>query len=84
MDAMPIMAIKKVPVRFDQIPSRLALVSMSKLSSAPGRSCRRDRNTNVGGARKPKQVRHGAKTNMVQKERKDRRARKNRRDKKER
>jgi GTP-binding protein len=45
---------------------------------------RRDRNTNVGGARKPKQVRHGAKTNMVQKERKDRRARKNRRDKKER
>ena len=45
---------------------------------------RRDRNTNVGGARKPKPVRHGAKTNMVQKERKDRRARKNRRDKKER
>jgi GTP-binding protein len=45
---------------------------------------RRDRNTNVGGARKPKQVRHGAKTNMVQKERKDRRARKNRREKKER
>jgi GTP-binding protein len=45
---------------------------------------RRDRNTNVGGVRKPKQVRHGAKTNMVQKERKDRRARKNRRDKKER
>jgi GTP-binding protein len=45
---------------------------------------RRDRNTNVGGARKPKQIRHGAKTNMVQKERKDRRARKNRRDKKER
>jgi GTP-binding protein len=45
---------------------------------------RRDRNTNVGGARKPKPIRHGAKTNMVQKERKDRRARKNRRDKKER
>jgi GTP-binding protein len=45
---------------------------------------RRDRNTNVGGARKPKQIRHGAKANMVQKERKDRRARKNRRDKKER
>jgi GTP-binding protein len=45
---------------------------------------RRDRNTNVGGTRKPKQVRHGAKTNTVQRERKDRRARKNRRDKKER
>ncbi|HEX3645286.1 MAG TPA: ribosome biogenesis GTPase Der [Vicinamibacterales bacterium] len=45
---------------------------------------RRDRNTNVGGARKPKRIRHGAKANMVQKERKDRRARKNRRDKKER
>jgi GTPase len=45
---------------------------------------RRDRNTNVGGTRKPKQVRHGAKANMVQKERKDRRARKNRREKKER
>jgi GTP-binding protein len=47
---------------------------------------RRDRNTNVGGARKPKpkQIRHGANKNMVQKERKDRRARKNRRDKKER
>src|SRR3954467_6009307 len=45
---------------------------------------RRDRNTNVGGARKPKQVRHGANKNVVQKERKDRRARKNRRDKKER
>lgn len=47
---------------------------------------RRDRNTNVGGMRKPKpkQVRHGANKNMVQKERKDRRARKNRRDKKER
>jgi GTPase len=45
---------------------------------------RRDRNTNVGGARKPKPVRHGAKKNLVQKERKDRRARKNRRDKKER
>ena len=45
---------------------------------------RRDRNTNVGGTRKPKMVRHGANKNMVQKERKDRRARKNRRDKKER
>jgi len=47
---------------------------------------RRDRNTNVGGARKvkPKQIRHGAHKNMVEKERKDRRARKNRRDKKER
>ena len=45
---------------------------------------RRDRNTNVGGTRKPKPVRHGANKNMVQKERKDRRARKNRRDKKER
>ncbi len=45
---------------------------------------RRDRNTNVGGTRKPKVVRHGANKNMVQKERKDRRARKNRRDKKER
>jgi GTP-binding protein len=45
---------------------------------------RRDRNTNVGGTRKPKPVRHGANRNMVQKERKDRRARKNRRDKNER
>jgi GTP-binding protein len=47
---------------------------------------RRDRNTNVGGTRKPKlkQIRHGANKNIVQKERKDRRARKNRRDKKER
>jgi GTP-binding protein len=45
---------------------------------------RRDRNTNVGGVRKPKPVRHGANKNMVEKERKDRRARKNRRDKKER
>src|SRR4051812_43888451 len=47
---------------------------------------RRDRNTNVGGVRKakPKMVRHGAHKNMVEKERKDRRARKNRRDKKER
>ena len=45
---------------------------------------RRDRNTNVGGTRKPKPIRHGAQKNMVQKERKDRRARKNRRDKKER
>jgi GTP-binding protein len=45
---------------------------------------RRDRNTNVGGTRKPKPIRHGANKNMVQKERKDRRARKNRRDKKER
>ena len=44
---------------------------------------RRDRNTNVGGTRRPKPVRHGAQKNMVQKERKDRRARKNRRDKKE-
>ncbi|MCU1384635.1 MAG: der [Acidobacteria bacterium] len=45
---------------------------------------RRDRNTNVGGTRKSKPVRHGAKKNTVAKERKDRRARKNRRDKKER
>jgi GTPase len=45
---------------------------------------RRDRNTNVGGTRKAKPVRHGANKNMAQKERKDRRARKNRRDKKER
>ena len=45
---------------------------------------RRDRNSNVGGVRKPKVVRHGANKNMVEKERKDRRARKNRRDKKER
>jgi GTPase len=45
---------------------------------------RRDRNTNVGGVRKPKPIRHGAKANTAQKERKDRRARKNRRDKKER
>jgi GTP-binding protein len=45
---------------------------------------RRDRNTNVGGTRKPRQPRHDAKGHAVQKERKDRRARKNRRDKKER
>jgi GTPase len=45
---------------------------------------RRDRNTNVGGARTPRPSRHDAKAHTVQKERKDRRARKNRRDKKER
>ena len=45
---------------------------------------RRDRNTNVGGTRKPRPVRHDAKGHAVQKERKDRRARKNRREKKER
>jgi GTP-binding protein len=45
---------------------------------------RRDRNTNVGGTRKPRPARHDAKGHAVQKERKDRRARKNRRDKKER
>ena len=46
---------------------------------------RRNKNTNVGGERRlPRPVRHGAHKNMVQKERKDRRARKNRRDKKER
>ncbi len=45
---------------------------------------RRDRNTNVGGARKPRPARHDAKGHAVQKERKDRRARKNRRDRKER
>ena len=46
---------------------------------------RRDRNTNVGGTRKPKPklVRHGAHKNTTEKVRKDRRARKNRRDKKE-
>ena len=45
---------------------------------------RRDRNTNVGGTRKPRPARHDAKGHAVQKERKDRRARKNRRDEKER
>lgn len=45
---------------------------------------RRDRNTNVGGTRKPRPARHDAKGHAVQKERKDRRARKNRRDRKER
>jgi len=45
---------------------------------------RRDRNTNVGGVRKPRAPRHDAKGHAVQKERKDRRARKNRREKKER
>ena len=45
---------------------------------------RRDRNTNVGGTRKPRPARHDAKGHAVQKERKDRRARKNRREKKER
>jgi GTP-binding protein len=44
---------------------------------------RRDRNTNVGGVRKPRAPRHDAKGHAVQKERKDRRARKNRREKKE-
>jgi GTP-binding protein len=45
---------------------------------------RRDRNTNVGGVRKPRAPRHDAKGHAVQRERKDRRARKNRREKKER
>ena len=45
---------------------------------------RRDRNTNVGGTRKPRPARHDAKGHAVRKERKDRRARKNRREKKER
>jgi len=45
---------------------------------------RRDRNTNVGGTRRPRTARHDAKGQAVQKERKDRRARKNRRDRKER
>jgi GTP-binding protein len=45
---------------------------------------RRDRNTNVGGARRRRPARHDAKANVVQRERKDRRARKNRRDKRER
>jgi GTP-binding protein len=45
---------------------------------------RRDKNTNVGGTRKPRPPRHDAKAHAVQRERKDRRARKNRRDKKER
>jgi GTP-binding protein len=44
---------------------------------------RRDRNTNVGGARRQR-PRHDAKANAIQAERKDRRARKNRRDKSER
>jgi GTPase len=44
---------------------------------------RRDRNTNVGGTRKPR-PRHDQKANAIQRERKDRRARKNRRDRKER
>jgi len=44
---------------------------------------RRDRNTNVGGVRKPR-PRHDQRANAVQRERKDRRARKNRRDKRER
>jgi GTP-binding protein len=44
---------------------------------------RRDRNTNVGGTRKPRLARHDARANAVQRERKDRRARKNRREKKE-
>jgi GTPase len=45
---------------------------------------RRDKNSNVGGARKARPARHDAKAHAVQRERKDRRARKNRRDKKER
>jgi GTP-binding protein len=47
---------------------------------------RRDRNTNVGGTRKPrpKPARHGAHKNTADKVRKDRRALKNRREKKER
>jgi GTPase len=45
---------------------------------------RRDRNTNVGGTRKPRAPRFDAKKRSDQKERKDRRARKNRRDRKER
>jgi GTP-binding protein len=44
---------------------------------------RRDKNTNVGGTRKPKPARH-TQAHAVQKERRDRRARKNRREKKER
>jgi len=44
---------------------------------------RRNKNTNVGGARK-RAPRHDAKGKAVQRERKDRRARKNRREKKER
>src|SRR5258708_8392743 len=43
---------------------------------------RRDRNTNVGGTRRPR-PRHDQHANAVQKERKDRRARKNRRDRRE-
>jgi GTP-binding protein len=47
---------------------------------------RRDRNTNVGGARKPRRAGadQDSRSREVQKERKDRRARKNRRDLKER
>jgi GTP-binding protein len=44
---------------------------------------RRNKNTNVGGTRKPKPARH-TQAHAVQKERRDRRARKNRREKKER
>ncbi len=44
---------------------------------------RRDRNTNVGGTRKPR-PRHDQHASAIQRERKDRRARKNRRDKRER
>src|SRR5437870_13245526 len=43
--AIPIMATKNVPLRLDQMPSRLALVSMSKLSPASGGSWRRARST---------------------------------------
>jgi GTP-binding protein len=45
---------------------------------------RRDRNTNVGGARKPRAPRFDARKRNDQQERKDRRARKNRRDRRER
>ena len=44
---------------------------------------RRNKNTNVGGTRKPRPPRHDARGKAVKKERKDRRARKNRREKKE-
>ena len=44
---------------------------------------RRDKNTNVGGTRKPRPARHDARAQAVQRERQDRRARKNRREKKE-
>ncbi|MGH9144749.1 MAG: hypothetical protein ACRD2I_26725, partial [Vicinamibacterales bacterium] len=43
---------------------------------------RRDKNTNVGGTRRPRPPRHDA-SSAVQRERRDRRARKNRRDKRE-